>query len=434
MRTALPFWVIALVVACWFTIVGTAQQSPPESQFRLSQVEVTGTVRYTEAEVVEISGLNVGQVITVASLARAAERLASTGLFVSVGYRYQTAGGDMNVTLNVEEAAWTQPVVFDNFVWFDDQELLTAVRERVPGFDGTAPTEGGAVQFIAGALQQVLEARRIDGRVEFMSRTNLNTGVTQYVFRVVDAALPLTTCALNIPGAEAVPETALLDEADSGIGDEYSRAYLTDFSNGTLQRIYRRRGYWRATFGIPSGRLDSACGGVSVTLPVTEGPVYTWDGAEWTGNQVIESSDLDAMLGMKPGEVADLSKIEAGLRRVESAYGKIGHLRREATFTPDLDDTELRAVFRFTIDEGPQFHMGTIEFLGVSQDIAARLTQRWRLRVGEVYDDSYLSEFLGEHVGPLDDTGAVPRDRSSEIRVDPHTRTVDVRIVFKPAR
>lgn len=56
------------------------------------------------------------------------------------------------------------------------------------------------------------------------------------------------------------------------------------------------------------------------------------------------------------------------------------------------------------------------------------------MKAGDVYDDSYLIEFLGEHVRPLEDTGAVPRDRSSEVRVDPQTRTVDVRIVFKAGR
>jgi hypothetical protein len=43
------------------------------------------------------------------------------------------------VTFTIEEAEWTMPVLLDNFVWFKDDEIVTALRQRIPSFDGTAP-------------------------------------------------------------------------------------------------------------------------------------------------------------------------------------------------------------------------------------------------------------------------------------------------------
>jgi outer membrane protein insertion porin family len=247
----------------------------------------------------------------------------------------------------------------------------------------------------------------------------------QYIFSVKDAGL--RTCTLSIPGAAGVPERDLVEAVRAYIGIDYSRFSFTSLAHGTLLQKYRQQGYWRAAFHEPVATLGStsSCSGVAVTIAVDEGDPYGWDHAEWVGVSAIPPKDLDGLLGMKAGEPAGVSRIEAGLLVVTSAYAKQGYLLESATFTPTLDDAAKRAVFRMSVNEGAQFRMGTLEVVGFPEADAAKLKSKWRLKPGDVYDGSYLSEFLRVEVLPL------RRPAAPEQRLDQAARTVNVRIVAK---
>ena len=152
-----------------------------------------------------------------------------------------------------------------------------------------------------------------------------------------------------------------------GAGDDYSAFSVGNVVKGTLTEMYRRRGFWGVSFAPPTTSLtsDPACGGVALSLSVTEGSPYAFAAAQWAGNPSIQSSQLETALGMKAGEVADSSKIDAGLRAVRREYGRIGHLAMRSTYTPKLDDATKQATFEIQVTEGPQFRMGTFEITGV---------------------------------------------------------------------
>jgi hypothetical protein len=56
-----------------------------------------------------------------------------------------------------------------------------------------------------------------------------------------------------------------------------------------------------------------------------------------------------------------------------------GYVTERATFEPRLDDAARWAVFAITVEEGAQFHMGTLEFVGIRESDAAMLARKWRL-------------------------------------------------------
>jgi hypothetical protein len=45
--------------------------------------------------------------------------------------------------------------------------------------------------------------------------------------------------------------------------------------------------------------------------------------------------------------------------------------------------------------------MGTVEFKGFPAAIAAALSEKWRLKAGDVYDQSYGGRFLQEEAAPI---------------------------------
>jgi outer membrane protein assembly factor BamA len=51
-------------------------------------------------------------------------------------------------------------------------------------------------------------------------------------------------------------------------------------------------------------------------------------------------------------------------------------------------------VIRLEVKEGPVYHMGELEFRGLDNSLMAKLRAAWKIRQGEVYDSTYLSEYL----------------------------------------
>jgi hypothetical protein len=280
------------------------------------------------------------------------------------------------------------PVVFDNFIWFSDEELAAAIKREVPSFNGSAPDIGNTNELITKALQNLLAERKLPGQVEH--------NMTEHGHLYQVTGVPMRICTLHFPGAQSVPEQKLIEATRSSMDLEYSRQSAMTFPKFGLYPIYREVGHLRASFGLPVVKPDKNedCEGVDLTIPVNEGAVYLWTKAEWSGNQVLSPKELDDALGMKPGEVANGKKFDKGLSDVRQAYGKRGYIEARVDPTPEFDEGAPKVTFKIAVNEGPQYRMGTVEFKGVSPVDAALLAEKWTLKSGEVYDRTYTARFF----------------------------------------
>lgn len=361
---------------------------------KIAKIETEGLQALTPETVISTSGLKIGETFSVDALDAAAERLLSSGLFKKVGYRTRNVAGDVTITFQLEEAkGQLSPVVFDNFIWFSDEELAAAIKREVPSFNGFAPDIGNTNDSIKKALQNVLAERKLPGQVEY------NLTEHEHLFRVT--GVPMKICTLHFPGAQNVSEEKLIAATRSSMDLEYSRQSAQTFPKFGLYPIYRELGHLRASFGEPVAKpaTKAGCEGVDLTIPVNEGAVYSWVKAEWFGNQVLTTKELDDTLGMKSGEVANGTKLDTGLKEVQKAYGKHGHVGATVNAVAEFDAGAPKVTFKIAINEGPQYRMGTVEFKGFSANDADVLGKKWSLKSGEVYDQSYASEFLRTEAG-----------------------------------
>lgn len=379
--------VMAVVVSLAGATATTGAQSRSSRTLHLDPVDVVGAVRYTRADVVRTSGLVAGRRTSMAQLDQAVRRMAATGLFAKVTYKTTTIGERLRVIFVIEESRWTMPVTFDNFVWFSDEEIVATLRETIPTFDGTAPEAPGMPELLTRSLQALLTAKNITGRVEFRPQATPGGGINSYEFRVVDPRPRM--CGFRFPGARIIPASSLESALRNAGGADYSRSYLTRASDGILGDMYRQRGHWAVSIAPAEPRWETGCDGVVVTAAVDEGAVHAWGGTEWRGNQVKSATELNAALGLSAGQIAELNQLRDGIRRVESVYERQGHVRRRIAYAPRLDRSESKVFLVFTVEEGPQYRMGTLVFEGVSPDLAAILRGRWRLAAGDVYDGLY---------------------------------------------
>jgi outer membrane protein assembly factor BamA len=407
-----------------------ACQSPDQTVFRLNKINVAGAAIYTRDQVIDISGLKVGQSVRLADLGAAADLLTASGLFRSVAYRYAYTGADVDVTLEVTEDKLRATVVFDNFIKFKDQELVAAIRRELTWFDGASPASTGALNAIKQALQRFLQQNNVVAEVDHTSQTDLYGRGRLEIFSIRGDDFPV--CAVEFQGVASDRLSEIRDKSKALLKGVYSRAFASAFVSGNLIPVYRSKGYLRARFQDPQAAMssDSKCGrGVILSLTVDEGNQYTWLKAEWSGNKSLSSGELDETLKMTGGEVANGLKIDSGLVSVREAYGKRGYLGVRVSSDADYDDREHRVAFRVAVDEGPQYHMGQIVLTGLPDREAARVKARWKLAEGAVFDTSYFKEFVTKELSGESLDGA----RRFEVSSRPDRQTLKVNITIAAA-
>jgi outer membrane protein insertion porin family len=431
----------SFVYATLLCPAASGQKNSIATPLKLGRVEFIGLRRLTQEQALAVSGLQAGDLFSEAAIEEAGKKLMDSGLFANLAYRVKSTGNVVTITFQVEEATRSLPIVFDNFVWFNDADLFSAIRRDVPFFIGNVPESGSVAETIAKALQRVLDEKKIPGHVEHMPEENLSHGLS-YVFSVRGVDLPV--CSLHFPGASGISEDELRKASKQLTERDYSKTSTAAFAAITLFPLYRHVGRLHAKFDEPSAVLETAdspsCkGGLSLTIPVDEGAVYTWEKAQWAGHQSVSTEELDAALGMKSGDVADGLKIDKGMQSAAKAFGHKGHVAARIKPSPDFDETNHRVTFKLNVDEGPEYHMGNLTILGLAEDDAARVKEDWILPPGAFYDAAYVEDFMKK--GLLDvlrplfaargGVGWPPAKIGISEKPDRQKLTVDVTITIK---
>ncbi len=374
--------------------VSAAQDGRVQDRRVIDRIEFSGLQQITPEEALATSELKTGQPFKVEEADAAAQRLLDSGIFKQIGYRTRTLGNKVTITFQVEEASsGDSPVIFDNFIWFTEEELMDAVRRELPSFAGRAPNVGKIPEAITRALQQLLAGQKIPGRVEYLASQDLGGRMLGHVFSVTGVKMPI--CTVHFPGAKNVSEEKLAGTAKELSDADYSSELVRGFAGMKLFALYREVGQLRTKFAAPVGKPDPKCkNGVDVTIPVAEGLIYSWGQTDWSGTNALTADQLSEILGAKQGDVANGLKFDKGVVAVMKAYGRQGYLETRVRPTPEFDDSAQKVTYKIEVREGPQYRMGSLLFKGLTERDAKALRDAWRLKRGEVFDQGYLDEFF----------------------------------------
>jgi len=323
------------------------------------------------------------------------------------------------------------PCVFDNFVWFKDQEIVDEIRKDLPSFDGGTPEAGDSVDKILGALKRMMKKKGLPSEVEYTFFSGDGYRYRpEHIFTARDAKVPV--CKVIFQNSPPQVERDLQQIAQSLIKKDYSKVITRSFVDGAAVQVYRKYGYLRASARLQSAELDQSCGNsVVVKVAAEPGTAYAWDKAVWTGSRAISAQSLGAAIELKPGDVADGLKIEAGLQAAYIVYQKLGYVESQIVLTPAFDDVNRRVALNVAITEGPQFRMGDFIVKGLPEKDVLRLKERWTLKAGDVYDASYLGDFIKKLVADKLIIPDLAKLLKTEQKPDREKLTVDVVIDFK---
>lgn len=131
---------------------------------------------------------------------------------------------------------------------------------------------------------------------------------------------------------------------------------------------------------------------VTLEGEVSEGARYKLAEITFVENHAFSSEKLRQQFPLKSGDLFERGKVAGGLQSLRKLYGTQGFL--DFTAVPETKvGSNATANLNISIQEGPQYHMGKRDIVA-DKEVAVRLGAEWKLAEGDVYDHTYIDQFL----------------------------------------
>lgn len=274
------------------------------SSLTLSEIHLVGTKRLTTDDVVRGLDLKLGGATTRQNILQACSRFRQLKLFQSSHCRCRVEGQSLSLTIFVEDKWGGTPVVFDNFVWTTKQELLARLKHELPLFMPELPLHSGLANDIIRVLQQVVIEHGIKAPVRYDSMFWTERGMN--VFLIDGISTPVKS--LQIQGENPPSPEELLKWSQFYTKENFSAARLTWVIRWVIRDLYAPRGYLRPVVGQPVIQSLAEKDGtypVRVILPISSGPLFTFDSVKFEGLAKERAASLLAKWKLKPGDPYD---------------------------------------------------------------------------------------------------------------------------------
>jgi outer membrane protein insertion porin family len=206
-----------------------------------------------------------------------------------------------------------------------------------------------------------------------------------------------------------------------------------------LLPVYYERGYLKAEFGEPQPKIVKLPAAetedgprnqtvVDVTFAITPGEQYRLKSLEWSGNHEFPTETLQKIVRAELGQPANTIRLGDNLKDVQKLYGSRGFLTCAINPDSQFDDSAGTVAIRLEVKEGYVYHMGELEYRGLDNSLTAKLRSAWKIRPGEVYDSTYLSEYLPAAHKLLPPT--LDWDVAPHVTANVRDKTVDVDLIY----
>jgi outer membrane protein assembly factor BamA len=436
---ALLFVFAGLCLSGWGQ--GAATQKPlsqmPASTRHLIAIKVVGSKRFPEAAIAAATGLQIGAAVNDDDFKKAARRLGDMGVFTQIAYTFSYSSAGTKLELQVNDADKFIPAHFEDFVWFTDAQLKQRIQQHSPLFDGSLPLSGRLADDVSDVLQAMLVENSIPGHVEYQRAGKADGPIDSINYHVTDVLIQVRK--IEFTGA-ADADIPALEAASEKLPDrEYSRTSLNLLVQRQLLPVYYARGYLKAQFGEPQPKVIKEPGAenedgprnqtiVDVIFAVTPGQQYKLKGLEWSGNHEFPTDTLQKMVRAEPGQPANTIRLGDNLKDIQKLYGSHGFVTTAIKVDGQFDNAAGAVVLRLIVTEGSVYHMGDLEFRGIDNSLTAKLRAAWKIRPGDVYDSTYLSEYLPAAQKLLPPT--LDWEVSPHVTANVREKTVDIDLIY----
>ena len=172
----------------------------------------------------------------------------------------------------------------------------------------------------------------------------------------------------------------------------------TDYFVGVVRtKCLVNNGYFKAAVTASTRQLRDrkSTHQFAITFNIDAGPRYSLEQITFQGNHAIsDQKALRDLFPLKDGSILDRLAIADGLERLRTAYGELGYINFTPVPSLTFDDDKKLAFLQISLDEGKQFHVGSIGVVGADPQVLDDLP----LSKGQVYNARLINIFLEKHL------------------------------------
>lgn len=170
-----------------------------------------------------------------------------------------------------------------------------------------------------------------------------------------------------------------------------------DYCLGRFKFFFHSKGYLQAN--INKSQRDPTGKQSSIVILIDEGVVFRLGSIDVKGSRILSSVQIIEMLKLKSGDIADAEQFDKWLfEGLKPVYDRLGYIQYGAELLPTFEvkpgSKEGVVNVRVTIDEGNQFTLGSVDFVG-SHDISPEmLLKQMLVRKGDVFNRELFEDSL----------------------------------------
>jgi outer membrane protein insertion porin family len=459
------FWLFFLSLLTGITVAFatpgrvTAQQTqPPPQQRVVENVDIVGNRRLRKDDILYYIQTRAGDVYNVDQVQRDYQTLLSLTFFDKTATRVLTENGPrggVNIIFEVKELPIIRDLTFEGLHSVQESDILKAFRERRVGVSKESIYDPVKVRNAIRVMKELLAEGGhpnavVEERTEEVSATSL--AITFHVdegdrVRVVEIKFEGNQVFSDgqLRGAmKYVKEAGLITRFKSS--DILHREKL-EYDLNAVNNYMRSKGYLQARHGepriesvgprrtgfpvLPLPFLSSVDEGLRITVPIVEGKVYRLGEFKVEGNSIFSEAQIRAVIGLNKGDIADGEKVSKGLfENLKKFYGQQGFIEYTAEPVPTFQDNPANpnegiVDFTVTIEEGKQFTLRRLEFVGNTFTRDNVLRREVLINEEDIYNDAYW-EYSVVKLNQLGYFNPIDKDKDVDRRTNDEEATVDL--------
>ncbi len=466
MHITRAFWliflsaIIGIIIPFGTTPSARAQDTAATGGQRIVEsVDVRGNRRNRDEDILYYVQTRPGDVYNPEQVARDLQAILALGFFdkaqASVEIEEGTRGG-VNVIFNVKELPIIRDIQFEGLSSVPESDVLKAFRERRVGISKEAIFDPAKVNNAVRVLKELLASKghpnaTIEIRQDEVSQTSVAIAF------VINEGDRVRVAEIDFVGNQVFKDGSLRSQmrfvTETGLvarfkGTDILDREKLDYDLRSVQQYMASRGYLQARTGEPAveglGRrrtgffiplpfISSVDETLRVTVPVTEGKLFRIGEIKIEGNSIFSEQAIRAVVGLRPGDVADGRRIGKALYEdLKKIYGTQGFIQYDASPQPTFKDNPANPKegivdFVITIDEGKQFTLRRLEFLGNTFTRDRVLRREVLINEGDIYNQS-LFEYSVLRLNQLGFFEPVDEKRDADYRTDEEEGLVDINV------
>lgn len=461
----MPFF-RALCLVILSAVIGTTllfavtTHSQAQQPRLVESVDITGNRRLRKEDILYWVQTRPGDPYNAAQVERDLQTILGLNFFDKTSTRVlieDGARGGVNVIFEVKELPIIRDLQFEGLSSVSESDVLKAFREKRVGVSKETVYDPVKVRNAVRVMKELLSARghpnaTIEPRTEEVSATS--TAITF----AVDEGDRVRVVEIDFEGNKIFSDGSLRGQMkyvrEAGLitrfkGQDILDRDKLDYDLHNVDNYMRSKGYLQARHGeprvesvgprrtgfpiLPLPLLSSVDEGLRVTVPINEGKVFRIGEMKIEGNSIFSEQVIRAVIGLKKGDIADGKRISDTLfKTLKEYYGRQGFIQYTAEPTPTFKENpqnpnEGIVDFVVTIDEGKQFTLRRLEFLGNTFTRDNVLRREVLMNEGDIYNQQAF-EYSVIKLNQLGYFDPIDKDRDADFRTNEEEGLVDLNL------